>query len=148
MNKELEEYCREKGIHKTTTAGYDPDANPAESTVGLLKRRGRYLLSAARLPTYWWGVSVLAAAQLCRADVGLEEYPRIPFGTRVMIVRDPESRNAFAPIALPATVFGPCSTVTGGMWTYQKGIVKCRTNIAVQGMTAEDINWVKVNVDN
>ena len=93
-------------------------------------------------------MSVLAAAQLCRADAGLEEYPRIPFGTRVMVVRDPKSKDAFAPIALPATVFGPCSMVTSGMWTYQKGNAKCRTNIAVQGMTAEDINWVKVNVDN
>ena len=68
MNEELNQYCLDRGIHKTSTAGYDPNANPAESAVGILKRRSRFLLSGARLPTNWWGVSTLAAAQLCRAD--------------------------------------------------------------------------------
>ena len=93
MNEELDEYCNERGIHKTSTAGYDPNANPAETTVGILSRRGRYLLSGARLPTNFWGLSVLAAAQLCRADQGLEEYPRIPFlGFTTM--SDYHSKNA------------------------------------------------------
>ena len=106
-NKELTDFCADKGIHKTSTAGYDPNDNAsAESIVGTLKRRARYLLSGCRLPTTWWGVATLAA-QLCRADAGLEEYPKIPFGTRVMLVRDPTPRNAFAPRALPATIFGP-----------------------------------------
>jgi hypothetical protein len=38
VNKELDHFCTERGIHKTTTAGYDPDANPAESAVGVLTR--------------------------------------------------------------------------------------------------------------
>ena len=77
MNEDLQQYCAHHGIHKTSTAGYDPNANSAESTVGTLKRRGRYLLSCARLPTSWWGLATLAAAQLCRADAGIEKCPRI-----------------------------------------------------------------------
>ena len=148
INEELNKYCIERGIHKTTTAGYDPNANPAETAVGTLKRRARYLLSGARLPTNWWGMATLAAAQLCRADAGLEDFPRIPFGTRVMLVRDPTPKNAFVPRAEPGTVFGPSSSVSGGVWTYQKGIIKCRTNIAIQGMNQQDLSWVKVNINN
>ena len=126
VNDDLTRFCEQHGIHKTTTAGYDPNANSAESTVGTLKRRARYLLSGARLPTNWWGVATLAAAQLCRADAGLEEYPRIPFGTRVMIVRNPTPANAFLPRAEPATVFGPSSSVPHGFWTYQKVSLNAR----------------------
>ena len=148
MNEDLNRYCVEHGIHKTSTAGYYPNANPAETAVGTLKRRSRYLLSGARLPTNWWGLATLAAAQLCRADAGLEDYPRIPFGTRVMLVRDPTPRNAFVPRAEPGKVFGPSSSVSGAMWTYQRGVVKCRTNLAVQGMSQEDLGWVKINMSN
>ena len=97
METPLEKYLTDKGIFKTTTAGYDPNANPAEASVGILKRRGRYLLGGNRMPTNWWGMSILASAQLCRADAGLEEYPKIPFGTRVMVVKDPPRRNASMP---------------------------------------------------
>ena len=136
---EKEQYCMNHGIHKTTTQGYDPNANSAENAVGTLKRRARYLLSGNYLTTKYWGVAILAAAQLCRADKGLEDYPKIPFGTGVMIVRDPPPRDSFLFIAEPGTVFGPCSTVPGGMWTFHKGAVKCRTNLAVQGATPEDL---------
>ncbi|MDP7647743.1 MAG: hypothetical protein QGH82_06730, partial [Candidatus Woesearchaeota archaeon] len=148
INEELNDYCLEHGIHKTSTAGYDPNANPAENTVGALKRRSRYLLSGARFPTNWWGVGTLASAQLFRADAGLEDYPRIPFGTRVMIVDDPKPRNSFVPRAQPGTIFGPSSSVSGGMWTYQKGIIKCRTNLVAQGMEQPDLHWVKINLSN
>ena len=68
VHADLDAYCAQHGILKTTTAGYDPNANAsAESSVGILKRRIRYLLSGCRLPTAWWGVAALAAAQLCRA---------------------------------------------------------------------------------
>ena len=83
VNQELNSYCRQHAIHQTTTQGNDPNANAtAERAVGVLKRRCRYLLTGARLPTRFWGVGVLAAAQLERADAGMGEYPRIPFGTR------------------------------------------------------------------
>ena len=120
MSAEFQDWCADKGVHKTTTAGYDPNANPAENTIGILKRRARYLLSGARLPTSWWGMATLAAAQLCRVDAGLGEFPKIPFGTRVMVVKDPAPANAFANRAEPGTIFGPSSTVPGGMWTSKR----------------------------
>ncbi|MDA8582710.1 hypothetical protein N9L68_00825 [bacterium] len=146
---ELKEYCARHGIHKSTTAGYDPNANAsAESSVGILKRRTRYLFSGCRLPTTWWAVATLAAAQLCRADAGLEEYPNKPFGTRAMIVKDPKPKNAFVPRAEPATVFGPSSSIPTGYWTYQRGWVKCRTNLQPQGLSQEELTWVKINMSN
>ena len=146
MSAKLTKYLLEKGIYKTTTAGYDPNANPAESAVGIIKRRARYLLGGNRLPTNWWGVAALAAAQLSRADAGLEEYPAIPFGTRVMVVKSPAPRNAFMPRAEPATMFGPCDHISGASWTYQHGQLKARTNMQPQGMSDDDLHWVKVNV--
>ena len=116
--------------------------------MGLLKRRARYLLSGCRLPTNWWGMATLAAAQLQRADAGLEPYPRIPFGTRVMIVRDPVPRNAFVPRAEPGTIFAPSSSVPTGFWTYQKGHTRVRTHIQAQGCDREDLTWIKVNLAN
>ena len=87
VNEELEAFCLKHAIHKTTTQGHDPNANAtAEGGVGILKRRCRYLLSLSRLPTRFWGMGVLAAAQLERADAGLGTDPRIPCGTRGMLV--------------------------------------------------------------
>ena len=143
---ELKEFLVDKGMMPTTTAGYDPNANPAEVSVGILKRRARYLLGGMRLPISWWGCAILASAQLCRADAGLEEYPVIPFGTRVMVVKDPPPKSAFNLRAMPATIFGPCEHVSGASWTYQNGLVKARTNIQPQGLTDDDLNWVKVHV--
>ena len=141
--------CRNRPrVFKTTTAGYDPNANPAETSVGIFKRRGRYLLGGVRMPTNWWGMSIFASAQLCRADAGLEEYPKIPFGTRVMVVKDPPPRNAFMPRAEPATIFGPCDHVSGAMWTYQHGQTKARTNIQPQGLDESDLSWIKANESN
>ena len=148
ISKEFQKFLVDKGILPTTTAGYDPNNNPAEAFVGILKRRARYLLGGTRLPTNWWGMATLAAAQLCRADAGLEEYPKIPFGTRVMIVRDPPHANAFMPRAEPATIFGPCEHVSGANWVYQHGRTKPRTNIQPQGMNEDDLNWIKVNMSN
>jgi len=96
LNEDLNTYCANNGIHKTSTAAYDPNANPAENTVGMLKKYARYLLSGARLPTEWWGVSILAAAQILRVQAGLGSYPKIPFGTRAMIVVSPAPKDAFA----------------------------------------------------
>ena len=105
MSDESQKYLAEKGIHKTITAGYDPNNNPAENSVGVIKRRIGYLLGGSRLATTWWGVAALASAQLCRADAGLEEYPRIPFGTRVMVVTDPKPKNPSVLQSEPATLF-------------------------------------------
>ena len=68
----------------------------------------------------------------------------MPSGTRVMLVRDPTPRNR----AEAGSVSGPSSSVSGCMWTYQRGMVKCRTNVAVQGMNQQDLSWVKIKMDN
>ena len=102
LSEELKKYCRDHAIHKTTTQGHDPNANAtAELGVGILKRRCRYLLAGSRLPTNFWGVGVLAAAQLERADLGVGRYPRLPFGTRGMLVTSPAPRSAWIPRAEP-----------------------------------------------
>jgi len=141
MSRTLKEYLIDKGIKPTTTAGYDPNANPAEAFVGILKRRTRYLLGGCRIPINWWGMGVLASAQLCRADAGLGEYPAIPFGTRVMVVKDPPPVSAFMPRAEPGTIFGPCEFISGSCWTYQHGLVKARTNIQPAGLSDDDLTW-------
>ena len=76
-----------------------------ENAVGMLKKRARYLLSGARLPTRWWGMATLAAAHLYRVEAGEADKAKIPFGTRVMVNVDPVPRNAFMPRSLPAGQF-------------------------------------------
>ena len=76
--QELDEYCKLHAINKTTTQGHDPNANAtAESAVGVLKRRCRYLLSGARFPTKFGGVGILAVAHLERCDVGHGIHPKM-----------------------------------------------------------------------
>ena len=123
LSEELKSYCRDNAIHKTTTQGHDPNANAsAELAVGTLKRRCRYLLAGSRLPTKYWGMGVLAAAQMERADLGVGKYPRIPFGTRGMVVTSPAPRNAWVPRAEPCTIFGTCDDISDAQWVYQKGL--------------------------
>ena len=45
-------------------------------------------------------------------------------------------------------MFRPSALVPGGFWTRQKGLLKVRTNVAVQVPTDEELNWAKVNVSN
>ena len=105
------------------------------------------MLSGARLPTNWWGVACLASAHILRAEAGLEEYPSIPFGTRVMVVTEPPPRDKFLPRAEPATIFGPSSSVSRAFWVYQKGYVQAKTNVFPAGMDQEDLHWVKCNMN-
>ena len=93
-------------------------------------------------------MAAMAAAQLCRADAGREEYPRIPFGTRVMIVIGPKPRNAFVARAEPGPIFGPDSSASDCFGAYSGGHVKSKRHIAIQGMTESDLNGVKVNMSN
>ena len=116
LTHELGKFCSDNGIRRTTTAGYGPSANGAgESAIGYLKRHARYRLAGAMLPTPWWGVAVLCAAPYSRCAAGLDGWPAVGFGTRVMCVRDPAPRNAFLPRALPSTAFGPSTRVPGGL---------------------------------
>ena len=130
LPKKLDEYCLDKGIRRTTTQGYDPSANgAAEQAVGFIKRKSRQLLAGTRLSSTWWGVAAKTAANYSRCDIGLLPWPRIPFGTRVMCVRDPADRDAFAARAHPSVVFGPSEAVPGGYVVYQDGRLKDLTNV-------------------
>ena len=147
MNKELAQYCRDHAIHKTSTQGHDPNANAtAELGVGLLKRRCRDLLIGSRLPTRFWGMGILAAAQLERADQGVGLHPRIPFGTRGMVVTSPPPRSAWTPRSEPCTIFGSVDDISNAQWVYQKGWIKARTDLQPEGLSNDDLTWIRLNV--
>ena len=115
---------------RTTTAGYDPSANGvAEQAVGHIKRKARQLLIGARLPSSWWGTAVLAAGDYSRCGGEFKKFPTIPYGTRVMVVEDPPTQDAFMPRSMPATVFGPSATVPGGYLIYQRGKLRDVVNV-------------------
>ncbi len=58
-------------------------------------------------------MATLAAAQILCSEAGVGETPIIPFGTRIMIVRDPKRNNAVVPKAEHATSFGLSTIVSG-----------------------------------
>ena len=148
MSKELNDYCVAHGIRRTLTQGYDPSANgAAEQAVGYLKRKSRHLLAGCRLSTTWWGMATKTAAYYARCEAGLYPYPRIPFGTRVMCVRDPVPRDAFASRSACATCFGPSEVVPGGYTVYIDGQLKDVTNILTTNLDAHDITFVKSHID-
>ena len=97
--------------------------------MGYIKRKGRQLLSGARLPTSWWGTATLAAAYYSRCAAGLEQWPKLAYGTRCMVIVDPAPRNAFLPRSLPATVFGPSDRVSGAYVVFQNGKLKDAVNV-------------------
>ena len=93
-------------------------------------------------------MGVLAAAQLERADLGVGRYPRLPFGTRGMLVTSPAPRSAWIPRAEPCTIFGSCDDISDAQWVYQKGWIKARTDLQPQGMSHDDLVWVQLNAKN
>ena len=103
--------------------------------MGYVKRKSRHLLTGSRLSSVWWGVAAKAAAYYTRCETGLCAWPKVPFGTRVMCVRDPVPRDAFAARSLPATIFGPSEEVPGGYIVYLDRILKNVTNVAVTDLT-------------
>ena len=111
-----------------------------------MKRKCRHLLTGSRLSTKWWGVGVLAAAHYSRCAAGLEQWPKIPFGSRAMLVQDPKSRNAFTPRSLPTTVFGPSQNVPGGMIVFQGGKLKEVVNLQTTNLDPEELVYVKAQV--
>ena len=149
LNKSLERYCEEHAIRRTTTQGYDPSANGAgENAVGHLKRKARQLLIGSRLPSSWWGPAVLAAVHYSRCAAGLEKWPRLGFGTRAMVVLDPEPRDSFAPRSLPATIFGPSERVSGAYVVYQQGKLKDAVNVQATDLTPQELVYVKAQLQN
>ena len=95
-----------------------------------------------------WGVGILAVVQLERADAGLGEYPRIPFGTRGMLVISPAPRSSWTPRAEPCAIFGAGDSVPDSYLVYQKGWIKSRTDVQPQGLSQDDLCWVKINMAN
>ena len=149
LTHELEKFCADRGIRRTTTAGYDPSANGAgEIAIGYLKRNARYLLAGAMLPASWWGVAVQAAASYSRCAAGLDEWPTVAFGARAMCVRDPTPRNAFLPRSLPGTAFGPSTRVPGGLVIYHDNRLKEVVNFQPSAVEAEDLRFIKMNIKN
>ena len=73
-------------------------------------------------------------------------HPTLPFGTRGMLVVKPPPRNAWVPRSEPCTVFGPCDTVPDSYWIYHKGKITARTDVQPEGMTDQDLIWVKINM--
>ena len=149
LSADLEAHCARLGIRRTTTAGYDPSANGAgESAIGYLKRHARYRMSGAMLPSSWWGVAVLAAASYSRCAAGLNEWPTVGFGTRVMCVKDPAPRNAFLPRSMPGTAFGPSTRVPGGLVVFQDGKLQELTIFQPSALTTEELRFAKLHLKN
>ena len=88
----------------------------------------------------------MAAANYSRCAAGLEAKPSIPYGTRVMVVKDPAPRNAFVPRSMPATVFGPSDRVPGGLIIFQDGRLKEVVNLQVSSLEPEDLVFVKAHL--
>ena len=112
-----------------------------------IKRKSRQLLAGNRLSSTRWGMAAKTAAAYSRCDVGLLSWPRIPFGSRVMCVRDPVPRDAFEARAHPSVVFGPSEAVPGGYVVYQDGRLKDLTNVVVSDLEPHDLVWVKSNAE-
>ena len=83
-----------------------------------------------------------------RADLGVGRYPRLPFGTRGMLVTSPAPRSAWVPRAEPCTIFGSCNDISDAQWVYQKGWINARTDLQPQGMAHDDLIWVQLNAKN
>jgi hypothetical protein len=59
VSEQLQRWCRNRGIYKTTTVSDDPAANGrAENAVGKVKRLIRTLLLASDLPATRWSATV------------------------------------------------------------------------------------------
>ena len=116
--------------------------------MGYLKRKARQLLIGSRLPSSWWGPAILAAAHYSRCAAGLENWPRLGFGTRAMVVLDPEPRDSFAPRSLPATIFGPSERVSGAYVVYQQGKLKDAVNVQATDLTPQELVYVKAQLQN
>ena len=110
-----------------------------------MKQQTRELLLDARLPTRWWGMAALAAAHLLRSKHGLPS-PAFRFDSRIMFVRDPPSRDSFAPVANLGVIFGPAESFSSCYWVYHQGHISPRANIQNLGVSPDDIEFIKVRM--
>ena len=49
------------------------------------------------------------------------------------------------PRAEPCTIFGGCSHVSDAQLIYHKGHIRARTDLQPEGLSAEELSWVKIN---
>ena len=63
-----------------------------------------------------------------------------------MVVTSPPPRNAWVPRAEPCTTFGSVDDVPNAQWVYQKGWIKARTDIQPEGLSDDDLRWVRLHV--
>jgi len=52
----------------------------------------------------------------------------------------------WVPRAEPCTVFGPCDQTPDSYWIYHKVRITARTDVQPEGLTNQDLIWVKINV--
>ena len=65
-----------------------------------------------------------------------------------MLVTSPPPRSAWTPRAEPCTIFGAWDFIPDAYWVYQKGWIKPRVDVQAQGLSQDDLVWVKLNVGN
>ena len=134
---------------QTSTQGYDPNANGvAEAYAGIIKACSRELLLDARLATKWWGMAALAAANILRSrtNAPLHPNPASTFGSRVMLVRGPRSRNAFDPIVQLGVIFGPAGAFSSSFWVHHESYVYPRANVQDLGLEAPKLQFTKLQL--
>ena len=64
-----------------------------------------------------------------------------------MLVTSPAPRSSWTPRAEPCTIFGACDNISDAQWVYQKGWIKPRTDLQSQGLSQDDLVWVKLHVN-
>ena len=62
-----------------------------------------------------------------------------------MVVTSPPPRNAWTPRAEPCTIFGSVDDIPNAQWVYQKGWIKARTDIQPEGLSNDDLRWVRLH---
>jgi hypothetical protein len=86
VSDQLQKWCRNRGIYKTTTVSDDPAANGrAENAVGKVKRAIRTLLLASDLPATRWSSAARYVGETCWRKYKGEESIGLAFGARVLV---------------------------------------------------------------
>ena len=85
VTRPFQEFCTQKGIRLTTTAGYEPQSNgTAERAVGLIKSIASRCLHHAQLPHACWNYAAFYAAQCFLLSSLQQRQVSPPFGAKVL----------------------------------------------------------------
>jgi transposase InsO family protein len=86
VSDQLQKWCRNRGIYKTTTVSDDPAANGrAENAVGKVKRAIRTLLLASDLPATRWSSAARYVGEMFWQKYKGEVSIGLAFGARVLV---------------------------------------------------------------